>query len=520
VKVMNRSWIKAISLTAMCFALFMAITDDTVLNVALPQIQTTLGSNISGLQWVINAYTLPGASLVLTSGKLGDIYGCKRVFLTGVMIFMIASIVCGLAPNLSILLTGRIFQGIGGAALTTTSLSIITNTFPEPKEKTQAIAIWSAVSGLALISGPVLGGLLVDVFGWQSTFFMNIPFGVIAFAITFLFVKEAKNPKRQQIDVPGLVLSIVWLGSLTYALTEANAGLWRSPLILWLLTIAGLSFVAFVIVESYSTDPIIPLKLFKHPTFAVVNVVQILVLFTFVSLLFIFSLFLQQVQGYSAVAAGVRFLPLNGSFVIALLLSGWFATKLGWRFTIAVGLILAGVTTLSLTRISVNTEYGSIVWQLVLSGFGGGLTIPPLAAAAMSSVPSAQTGIASAIINTTNRLGGVLGIAIQGTILKQWLASDLGRSLSAWDIPSTLQDTIIADALRGGTTVPNDLPASITPFAFHQAFSHAFVSGLHTVVLTASFALLFGALLILIFVPPNFNQLKKNSSITSRTKRR
>ncbi|MBW4615290.1 MAG: MFS transporter [Desmonostoc vinosum HA7617-LM4] len=508
---MDRSRIKAITLTAMCFALFIAIIDDTVLNVALPQIQTSLGSNVSGLQWILNAYTLPAASLVLTSGTLGDIYGRKRVFLTGLLIFMIASIVCGLAPNLSILLTGRVLQGIGAAALIPTSLSIITDTFPEPREKTNAIAIWSAVSGLALIAGPVLGGLLVDVFGWQSTFFVNIPFGVIAFAITSRFVKEVKNLKRQNIDLPGLVLSIIFLASLTYALIESNTGVWRSPLIFWSLTIAGLSFLAFLLVESHSSQPMLPLRLFKNPTFAVVNVVNVLVLFTFVSLLFIFSLFLQQVQGYSAVAAGVRFLPMNGSFVIALLVSGWLANKLGWRFTIAAGLILACVATLSFIHISADTEYGAFLWKLVLSGFGAGLVVPPLGAAAMSSAPSTQSGIASAVLNTSSRLGGVLGIALQGTILTQRLASDLKRSLSAWGLPSNLQDRLITDALHGGIKVPSDLPINISTQAMHQAISNAFVSGLHTTVVVGSIALLGGALLILAFVKPTFSQISKNS---------
>lgn len=507
---MARSRIKALTLLAMCFALFMTNTDDTVLNVALPQIQTSLGSDVSGLQWIINAYILTAASLALTSGTLGDIYGRKRVFLAGVSIFTIASIICGLATNLGILIAGRIVQGIGAAALIPTSLSIITDTFPKPKEQTQAIAIWSAVSGLALVGGPVIGGVLVDVYGWQSTFFMNVPFGVLAFAITSGCVKEVKNKRKQSIDLPGLVLSIVFLASLTYALTEANRGVWHSPLILWSLTIAGVSFLAFLVVESRSSHPILPLKLFKNPTFTVVNVVQVLVLFTFVSLLFIFSLFLQQVQGYSAVAAGMRFLPLNGAFVIALLVSGWLAARLGWRFTIATGLIVAGVTTLSFTQIDADTEYGAILWKLVFSGFGAGLALAPLSAAAMSSAPPSKTGIASAVLNTSTRLGGVLGIAIQGTILTQWLASDLRRSFWAWGLPSNLQDRLIADALHGSAKVPTNLPVSIPASVWHQAYNNAFVSGLHATVVVASFALLAGASLILVFVPSTF---KKRSHI-------
>ncbi len=496
---MARSRIKAITLMAMCFALFMTVTDDTVLNLALPQIQVSLGSNVSGLQWILNAYTLPAASLVLTSGTLGDIYGRKRVFLTGVLIFIIASTICGFAPNLPILIAGRVIQGIGAAALVPTSLAIVNDTFPEAKEKTQAIAIWSAVSGLALISGPVIGGILVDLVGWQSTFFMNVPFGVIAWVITSRYVKEVKNLHQETIDLPGLLLSIVFLGSITYVLIEANAELWRSPLIVLLLAVAVLSFWGFLLVESHSSHPMLPLKLFKNTTFAVVNLVQLLVLFTFFSLLFIFSLFLQQVQGYSAVAAGLRFLPLNGSFVIGLLVSGWFTTRFGWRLTIMLGLMIAGVTTLFFIGIKADTEYGTIIWKLVLSGFGGGLTLTPLAVAAMSSAPSTQVGIASAMLNVSNRLGGILGIALQGTILTHWLTSDLKRSLSGWGIPSNLQNQLITDALQGGAKVSNHLPANISPLTFQEAFSNAFVSGLHATVVVASIFLLAGALLILVF---------------------
>ena len=504
---MNRGRVKAVILVAMCFALFMANLDDTVVNVALPKIQISLGSNVSGLQWILNAYNLSAASLVLTSGTLGDIYGRKRVFLAGLVIFTIASVVCGFAPSLGILIAGRTLQGIGVAALVPSSLAILADTFPEPKEKTKAIGIWSAVSGLALLAGPMFGGLLVDTLGWQSVFFLNVPLGVIAFGVTSRVVKEVINPRKWSvIDVPGLVLSIVLLASLTYALTEGNAGLWKSPLIVFLLAVAGLSLVAFLVVESHSSHPMLPLHLFKNPTFTIVNVVSVLVVFTLVTSLFIFSLFLQQVQGYSATATGIRFLPLNVAFVIASIGSGWFAARIGWRFAITTGLLLAGVTTLSFIRISADTEYGAIMWPLVVSGFGAGLALSPLAAVAMSTAPPTQAGIASAVLNTSNLLGRVLGVALQGTILTQRLNSDLARSLMAWGLPSNLQDRIIADALHGGAKVPKDFQSSISPLALHQAISNAFVSGLHATVIVASVALLAGALLILAFVQPTFTR--------------
>ncbi|QSJ20165.1 MFS transporter [Nostoc sp. UHCC 0702] len=402
---MNRGRVKAITLVAMCFALFMAYLDDTVVNIALPKIQISLDAGVSGLQWVLNAYTLAAASLVLTSGTLGDIYGRKRVFLTGLVIFTIASVVCGFAPNLGFLIAGRTLQGIGAAALIPGSLSILTDTFSEPKEKAKAIGIWSGVSGIALVAGPVVGGVLVDTLGWESVFFLNVPFGAIAFWVTSRFVQDSKNPRNQRLDLPGLLLSIMLLAALTYALTQGNAGAWRSPLIVCLLAVAGLSLLGFLLIESRSSHPMLPLHLFKKPRFAVANFVSLLVFFTLVSLLFLFSLFLQQVQGYSAAAAGIRFLPMNAAFIIASLISGWFVGRLGSRFAITTGLVLAGVATFSFRGISADTQYEAIVWNLVVSGFGGGLAIAPLVAVAMNSAPSTQAGIASAVNDMSNRLG-------------------------------------------------------------------------------------------------------------------
>lgn len=490
--------VKAIALGTICLTLFMTNLNDTVMNVALPQIQISLGSDVSGLQWILNAYTLTAASLMLPSGTLGDIYGRKRVFLTGLVIFTTASLVCGLSPNLQILIVGRMLQGVGAAALIPTSLAILADTFPEPTEKTKAIGIWSAVSGIALVLGPLLGGVAIDNLGWQSVFLLNLPLGAIAFWITRRFVRQGKHRSRKSIDLPGIVLSVTLLGSVTYLLTEGNTTSERS---LWLMAVAIFSLLAFLWVESRSRHPMLPLNVFQKPPFATVNLVHILIFFTFFSLIFIFSLFLQQVQGYSATAAGIRFLPLNAAFVSALLVSGWFAARLGLRFTIAAGLSLASVATFSFIRIGADTAYGAIWGGLVLSGLGAGVTLAPLATVALNSVLPTQAGIASALLNITTRLGGVLGIAIQGKILSQQLSASLARSLSEWNLSSNLQERLIAAALHGGTKVPSDLPVGISAVVWHQAFSQAFVSGLHATIVIASVVLLVGSLLILAFVP-------------------
>src|SRR3954471_7390846 len=214
---------KLLTLGAMCFALFMVMLDNTVVNVALPKIQKDLGSGVSGLQWIVDAYTLIFASFMLSGGTIGDIYGRKRTFQTGLLVFAGGSLLCGVAPSIGILILGRGIQGLGAAALLPGTLSILTNTFPDPAERAQAIGLWAGVSGLALAMGPVLGGLMVDSLGWQSVFFLNVPVGIVAFFVASRFVAESKNPEGRRLDLPGQMLGIAMLGSLTYALIEGNA---------------------------------------------------------------------------------------------------------------------------------------------------------------------------------------------------------------------------------------------------------------------------------------------------------
>lgn len=490
---------KLVTLGVMCLTLFMTNLDDTVMNVVLPKIQISLGIDVSGLQWILNAYTLAAASLMLPSGTLGDICGRKRIFLSGLVIFTFSSVICGCAPTLSVLIAGRLLQGIGAAALIPTSLAILTHAFPDPTEKTKAIGVWSAVSGIALVVGPVFGGVLVDTLGWQSVFFLNLPLGATAFWLSYRFVGKDRNQSQQRIDLPGIVLSISVLATLTYILTEGNMGAGQ---LIGLFAVAIFSLLAFFLVESRSRSPMFPLPLLQKPAFAAVNLANILVWFTFFGLIFIFSLFLQQVQGYSATAAGMRFLPMNAAFVSALLISGWLADRLGGRLVIAVGLVLASVATFSFIHIDANTDYGAMWMGLVLAGFGGGMTLAPLATIALSAVLPTQAGIASALLNVTTRLGGVLGIAIQGKLLSQGVTSNLERSLRVWNLSPSVQEQVVTNVLQGEMILPNSLPEDLAPLV-SQAMRNAFVSGLHTVVMIASFTLLAGALLILVCVPSN-----------------
>ncbi|MEM9905615.1 MAG: MFS transporter, partial [Cyanobacteria bacterium P01_D01_bin.44] len=407
---------KAVILAAMCLALFMTNFDGTAGDVALPQIQQELGANISGVQWFLNAYHLPVASLLLANGKFGDVFGRKRIFVLGLIAFTAASALCGFASNLPMLITGRTLQGMGAAALLPLSLTILTATFPDHKVRAKAIGIWSAVSALAMVAGPGLGGLLVDTVGWHSIFWVNVPLGLITLLMTLSSVKKDKTPARQPLDWPGLLLSIASIALLAYTLTHAHDGRWFSSQRLLLLGLTALSFGLFWVFELRSPHPVIPLALLKNRRFIPVCVTQTLVFFMSGGLFFILSLFLQHVQGYSATMTGLCFLPMNGAIIVASFASGWIAARLGWRFPILTGLVIVTVALLSLTRIGISIEYSEILWTLVLAGFGGGLTIPTLAATAMNSVLPIQEGIASALSSISIQLGGILGIAIQGAL--------------------------------------------------------------------------------------------------------
>ncbi len=491
--------IKSSVLIATCLALFMTNFDGTAGDVALPQIQTSFGADMAGVQWFLNAYHLPVASLLLISGKFGDAFGRKRIFLSGLVVFTLASILCGLAPSLTALTVARSLQGIGAAALIPLSLTMLTATFTDEQSRTKAIGIWSAVSALALVAGPGLGGLLVDALSWRSIFFVNVPLGVVTFFLTVKAFQEAPATSDQALDWRGLGLSALTISLLAYSLTYSSTDAWLSLHRAGLFGLAMLSFGSFLVSQFYCDRPVIPRTLLKNRRFLTVCVVQTLVFFMSGGLFFILSLFLQHIQGYSATMTGLCFLPMNAAIIAASFASGWIAAKQGWRFPILTGLAIVAVSIVSLTGINTGTAYGEIVSKLVLAGFGGGLTIPTLAATAMNAVPRKQEGIASAISSISIQLGGILGIALQGAVFSQRLRENLEQSLNKLSFPESLSNEVLADALRSLSELPQNLP--VPPTVLQEAIRSAFVLGLQAVLWTAATAIVVGIGLIVIVSP-------------------
>jgi EmrB/QacA subfamily drug resistance transporter len=404
------------TLGAMCFALFMIMLDNTVVNVALPSIQNDLGSSLSSLEWTINGYTLSFGVLLVTGGRLGDIFGRRRAFLVGVMIFAASSAAAGLATGTATLVASRIIQGVGAALMMPATLSIVTNAF-EPHERGKAIGTWAGVSALALAIGPVLGGLLTEHVSWRAIFYLNIPVAIGAVVATLFAVRESRDESvGRRIDYPGVAALTVALTALVLALIEANSWGWGSPAIIGLLATSVAAAIAFFVVERRVSAPIVELPLFRDRNFIGANLIALVVTFAMLSQFFFVTLYIQDVLGYSPVEAGLRFLPATLMIVLFAPVAGRLTDRVGPRWLIGAGLTLVAVSLYWLTTISVGTGYGDIWPSFTLMGLGMAMVMSPMSTAAMNAVSVAKAGVASGILSMNRMVGGTLGIAVIGAV--------------------------------------------------------------------------------------------------------
>jgi EmrB/QacA subfamily drug resistance transporter len=405
-------------LVAMVFGLFMPVLDNLVVNVALPTIQDKLGAGVSGLQWIIDAYTLTFASFMLTGGALGDLYGRKRFFMAGLFVFTFGSLLGGFSQTTGQLIGFRALQGLGAAMLLPGSLSIITATF-SGRERGAAIGIWAAVSGLAIAIGPVVGGFLVEHVSWQSIFFVNVPVGILGLAMTFFIVRESRDPSTtRRIDPPGLVTGTAGLFFLVYALIEGNARGWTDGLILGAFALSALLLAVFFYVESHRESPMLPLRFFRIPTFAASNVVAAAVFFAMFGSVFFLSLYLQNVRGYSPVQAGIRLLAFSVVILFVAPISGRLSDRFGSRWFMTVGPLLAATGMALLLRTETDSSYLTVLLpSFIVLAAGMAMTMTPMTAAVMGSVETRHAGVASAATNTSREIGGVFGIALLGAVV-------------------------------------------------------------------------------------------------------
>lgn len=496
---------KLLTLTALCFALFMAMLDNTVVNVALPTLAKPrglggLGASVSGLQWVLDGYVLAFASLLLTGGIAGDKFGRKKIFLIGLALFTLFSAGCGLATTEAQLITMRALQGIGGALLLPGTLSILTVTFP-PRERAKAIGIWAGVSGLALALGPTLGGYMVEHVGWKSIFFLNVPIGIIGFIVAWSVVQESKAPQARRLDVPGLTLGTAALFATTFGLIEANPKGWSDPLIIASLVGAVVLFVSFLTWEHKVKEPMMPLQFFKIPAFAAGNAVAFAVSFGMFGIFFFMTLYMQEVRNYTPFQAGLRFLPMTGMVIFAAPTAGRIASRRGSRGLMVMGLTMAGTGLLALSRITATTPWGLVIPVMMIMGLGMGTTMTPMTAAVMNAVGYARAGLGSAMTNTSREVGGVFGIALLGTLLTTKLRGALVPRLAELGLPAAAQQSIAAAASHGAPPAVLQAKGGVLGPQIAHAVRESFLTGFHLAAIIAASMLLAAAFVAWKFIP-------------------
>jgi EmrB/QacA subfamily drug resistance transporter len=410
----NRKWWTLVSVS---FGLFMIMLDNTVVNVALPSIQRSLEISASELEWVVVAYALTFATFMLTGGKLADLFGRRRLFIIGLVVFTGASLACGLADSAGFLIGARAVQGIGAATMNPATLGIISATFP-PRQRGMAIGIWAGVSAMALAIGPLVGGLLTEHVDWSWIFFINIPVGVLGVAMARWAIDESRDMSHEQrLDLPGLLTSGVGLFSLTYAMIEANTYGWTSPRILTLFGVAAAALALFVVVESRQRIPMLDLSLFRNWTFSGANLSMLLVALAMFGIFFYNSLFIQTVLGYSPIQTGATFLPMTILIILIAPQAGRLSDRLGSRWLVGGGLLLVAICLVLFAQLDESSTFWDLLPGLIVGGIGMGFTMTPTTAAAMGSVPVNKAGVGSAVLNSSRQVGGSLGIAIMGAVV-------------------------------------------------------------------------------------------------------
>jgi EmrB/QacA subfamily drug resistance transporter len=489
---MSKWW----SLVAVCLATFMLLIDITIVNVALPAIERDLDASFDDLQWVIDAYALTLAAALLTGGSVADLIGRRKVFVVGVGVFTFASLLCGLANSPLLLNLARGLQGIGGALMFATSLALLASAY-QGRDRGTAIGIWGATIGAAVAIGPLLGGVLTEAIGWEAIFFVNIPIGIGVVAMTMRYVPESRNPAGGSVDYAGLVTFSGALFLLVFSLIRGNDEGWGSTMIVTLLALSAVLMVAFVAVESRVAHPMLDLSLFRKPAFVGASVAAFVLSAGMFAMFLYLTLYMQNQLGYSALEAGMRFLPITMvSFAIAPL-SGKFAERLGVRWFFGVGLLLVGVGLLLMSGLDTSDDWTALLAGLLVAGAGIGLTNPALATAAVGVVSPARAGMASGINSTFRQVGIATGIAAWGAIFQHLVgerAESFGRAVGRSGPPPGAEGSF-ADFISFG------LYRRLGPQAT-EAGRDAFLHGLNHILVYAGILAIVGAVLGFVLTRP------------------
>jgi EmrB/QacA subfamily drug resistance transporter len=413
---MSRRWW---SLVAVSLATFMTYLDNNVTNVAIPTIQRSLHLSLAGLEWVVSSYILVFAGLLLAGGRLADVYGRRRLFLAGLSIFTLASLGAGLAGSGAVLIGARLVQGLGAALVVPTTLAIIMATFRDVRERTTAIGAWTAIGAMALAFGPLIGGFICQHLHWGWIFFINVPIGVVTFAIAAIAIQESRDPSVvRHLDVPGLITSAIALFSLTYALIEGHDKGWTSALILGSFVLAAAAGAVFAVIESRTAHPMVQMQLFRSRVFAGGTVTMMLWAFGIFGIYFFTSIYLQAILGFSPTKAGLAFVPMALCMALFAGLAGPVSRVLRPNQTVAIGMTVMATGLYLFSRLGGGATFASLMPGFLIFGAGAGLMNVPLTNAVLHAMPPQRSGVASALLNASREVAGLLGITIIGAVLR------------------------------------------------------------------------------------------------------
>ncbi|MEA2486888.1 MAG: hypothetical protein QOF16_542 [Actinomycetota bacterium] len=482
------------ALGVLCFSLLVIGLDNTILNVALPTLVRDLHASASQLQWMVDAYVLVFAGLLLTAGALGDRYGRKLALYVGMFIFGLGSIASAWSGSANALIATRACMGIGGAAIMPSTLSILTNIFP-PKERGRAIGIWAAVAGLGIVVGPVIGGYLLDHFWWGSVFLINVPVVAIAIVSGFFLVPESKDPEARPLDPVGALLSIGGLTALLYAIIEAPDRGWASGGILISFAVAAVFITSFLVWERRTRYPMLDIRFFENPRFSAASLSITLVFFALFGSIFLLTQHLQFVLGYTPLQAGFRLMPV-ATLVVAAPLSARLIEKVGTKIVVAGGLLIVAAALFLLSTVSVSSGYGLVAVSIAILGVGMGFTMTPATESIMGSLPLGKAGVGSAMNDTTRQVGGALGVAILGSIYASSYSNAMASAVRGLPAAAATQASnsvgkAFAVASQLGTRGASLIHAAQT----------AFVNSMGTAVTVAAGVALLGALISALFLP-------------------
>jgi EmrB/QacA subfamily drug resistance transporter len=492
------------TLTAVCLGMFMLLLDITVVNVALPDIQRDLGSTFADLQWVVDAYALMLAAALLTSGSLADLYGRRRLYLVGLGLFTLASLLCGSASGTLFLQLARAGQGIGGAIMFSVSLALLADSF-RGRDRGVAFGVWGAITGLAVAVGPVVGGGLTSGLSWRWIFFVNLPIGLAAFVITVARVRESRDPRPRRPDWDGFVTFTAALSLLVFALIESSDRGFGDPLVVACFTVSGVLLAVFVLAELTDRHPMFDLGLFRKPTFTGGALAAFGISASIFAMFLYLTLYLQDVLGFSALGTGLRLLTASGAIFVVAALAGRLSSVVPVRFLIGPGLLLVGVGLLLMRGLDAGSTWTHLVPGLLVAGVGVGLINPPLASTAVGVVEPGQAGMASGINSTFRQVGIATGIALLGALFANQVHAEMADRLGALPGVAPRADQL-ATAMTSGelpTALAGLPPAARGPVAL--AARSAFTTSLnHILLVAAAIALLTGLLSLLLIRTRDF----------------